>query len=126
MPDVRAIAIGVGFFAVLHISFLFLEAQARGLFVPLALLFAATTVLSGMVTGYLARRRQFISLLLEGAGVSVCVGSLHLVRNLAGLRSDVINGWNGAATLVLFCLIFVVPLVVLGGAIGASIAPKRS
>jgi hypothetical protein len=122
-PDFRAIGIGVVFYSALQFAFLFLEAQAERMFLPLIWLFFATPVLAGMVTGYLVRRRRLPSLLLEGAAISVCTGALHMMRGVAGLPGNV--ALSGTAALVLFCLLFVLPLVVVGGAIGASVAPKR-
>ena len=121
MLDVRAVGYGLGCFVILHIGYLCLEALASNVFFAMLWLFVATSVLSGGVTGYLAERRRFVSLLVLAIGVVACVCLLHFVRSWFGLPS-VAGGSSGVMALVAMCLTFIVPAVVIGGAIGASIS----
>ena len=126
MPrDILAIASGLGAFLILHVGYIYLEASFTNAFLAMSWLFFATPVLSGGVTGYLARRQPFLSLVALGVAVAVCIGVLRVFGSWFGLRPGV-DGLTGSVTLGVFSLIFVLPMVVIGGAIGAFIARARA
>jgi hypothetical protein len=121
ISDTRAIVYGLGAFLILHVGYLFLGASITNAFLPMAWLFFATPFLAGGVTGYLAQRQPFLSLLVLGVAVTICVSVLHLLWSWLGLRTGE-GGLSGAVTLGIFALVFVLPMVVIGGAIGAFIS----
>ena len=121
MPDFRAIAYGLGCFVILHVGYLYLERLAMNLFFAMLWLLVAASVLSGVVTGYLARRRVFASLLVLGIGVVTCICLLHVVRSWFGLPNDG-GDLSGVAALAFTCALFIIPAVLVGGAIGSSVS----
>ena len=118
--DIRAIVYGLGTFLILHVGYLFLEESITDAFLPMMWLFCATPVLAG-VTGYSARRQPFLSLLVLGVAVTICISVLHVLWSWLGLRRGA-GDLSGAVTLGVFSLIFVPFAVVVGGAIGAFIS----
>jgi hypothetical protein len=125
MLDSRAIAYGLGFFVVLHVGYLYLERLAMNLFFAMLWLLVAASVLSGVVTGYLARRSVFASLLVLGIGVATCICLLHLVRSWLGLPNYGVD-LSGVAALAVACALFIIPAVLIGGAIGSSLSPAHA
>jgi hypothetical protein len=123
--DGLAIAYGLGAFSILHVGYLFLEASITNTFIVMMWLFFATPVLAGGVTGYFAQRRPFPALLILGIAVACCVGILHLLGPWLGFGNGV-GGLGGSVTLVVFSLMFVLPMVVIGGAIGSYISRAHS
>ena len=123
--DILAITSGLGAFLILHVGYIYLEASITNAFLAMAWLFFATPVLSGGVTGYLAQRQPFLSLLVLGVAVAVCIGVLRLLGSWLGIRTGV-SGLSGSVTLGVFSLIFALPMVVIGGAIGAFISHARA
>jgi choline-glycine betaine transporter len=123
--DILAIASGLGAFLILHIGYIYLEAWITNAFWVMACLFFATPVLSGGVTGYLARRQPFLCLVVLGVAVAVCIGVLRPLSSWLGIRMGV-GGLSSSVTLGVFSLIFVLPMVVIGGAIGAFISRARA
>jgi hypothetical protein len=123
--DILAIASGLGAFLILHIGYIYLEVWITNAFWAMVCLFFATPVLSGGVTGYLARRQPFLSLVVLGVAVAACIGGLRLLGSWLGIRTGV-GGLTSSVTLGVFSLIFVLPMVVIGGAIGAFISRARA
>ena len=123
--DIFAITSGLGAFLILHAGYIYLEASITGAFLAMAWLFFAAPVLSGGVTGYLAQRRPFLSLLVLGVVVAACIGVLRSLGPWLGVRTD-LGGFSGSVTLGVFSLIFVLPMVVIGGAMGAFISRARA
>jgi hypothetical protein len=56
-----------------------------------------------------------------GLAVTIGIGVLHLLWSRLGYRPDV-GGSSGSFALGVFSLVFVLPAVVVGGAIGAFIS----
>jgi hypothetical protein len=119
--DSLAIAYGLGAFLILHVGYLFLEASITNGFMAMAWLFFATPVLAGGVTGYFAQTKPFSALLVQGVAVAICVSMLHLLGPWLGFR-DGARGLGGSVTLGIFSLVFLLPMVVIGGAIGSFIS----
>lgn len=123
--DGLAIASGLGAFLILHVGYLFLEASITNAFMVMMWLFFATPILAGGVTGYLAQGRPFLALLILGMAVACCVGILHLLGAWLGFGKGV-AGAGGTVTLVVFSLVFTLPMVFIGGAIGSYISRAHS
>lgn len=123
--DSRAIAFGLAVFLCLHISYLFLETAIKDALLPMVWLFFATPVLAGVVTGHFARRRPFVSLLVLGVLVAICVSALHLLWPWLGLRADMAPG-QGVAALGVMSLMFMLPLVIVGGAVGVALPRAKA
>lgn len=122
--DRRAIMYGLGVFLCLHLGYLFLETALARAFVPLVYLFFATPVLAGALTGYLARRRPLASLVVLGVLVALGVSTFHVLWAWLGLRADA-GGGEGAARLGLLSLLFALPMVIVGGAVGVAFADAK-
>lgn len=69
-------------------------------------------------------RQPFGSLLVLGGLATIGVSVLHLLWPWLGLRAD-LGGLRGAVKLGILSLLFVLPMVVVGVAIGAYISPKQ-
>jgi hypothetical protein len=123
--DSLAIACGLGAFLILHIGYLFLEVSITNGFMAMAGLFFAAPVLAGGVTGYFAQARPLRALLVLGVAVAICVSMLHLLGPWLGFRNGV-GGWGGSVTLGVFLLAFLLPMVVIGGAMGSFISRAHS
>jgi hypothetical protein len=123
--DTLAIASGLGAFLTLHVAYIYLEASIMNAFLAMAWLFFATPVLAGGLTGYLAQRQPFLSLLVLGVAIAVCIGGLRWLGLWLGIRTGV-SGLSGSVTLGVFSLIFVLPMVIVGGAVGAFISRARA
>ena len=121
LNDTRAIIYGLGAFLILHVGYLFLETSITNAFLPMMLLFFATPVLAGGVTGYFVQRQPLICLLVLGIAVTICISVLHVLWSWLGLRTGAAD-WSGAVTLGVFSLIFVPFAVIIGGAMGAFIS----
>ena len=122
--DLRAYVIGVSVFVVLTIAYLTLITSSSN--VPeyvgwtfLAMGYAAPLV-SGFVCGYLAQQRQFLTLLALGISAAVCLGGLNFASGALGFPVD-LGGLGGMPLVVGLSLFTVVPLVVVGGAVGAKL-----
>lgn len=123
--DGLAIAYDLAAFLILHVGYLFLEASITNAFMVMMWLLFATPVLAGGVTGYFAQGRPFLALLILGVAVACCVGILHLLGPWLGFGKGV-GGLGGSFTLVVSSLVFVLPMVVIGGAIGSYISRAHS
>lgn len=87
MPDGRAIAIGAVIFAALTAATMLLIDTAIGQY--LFWLFYAAPVVSGAVTGYVARRHEFVSLLFLGVIDAACLrgAKFHFLGTWFSFRS---------------------------------------
>ena len=122
--DLRAFAIGVGVFVVSYAAFLALGTWVRDVppsvgWLILAAGYAAPLV-SGFVCGYIAQKWQFLTLLALGIGAAVCLGGLNFAWGELGFPVD-LGGSRNLPWVIGLALLTVVPLVVVGGAVGATL-----
>ena len=122
--DLRAFTVGVGVFAVLTVAYFAFVTWVRD--VPqfigrfaFVLEYGAPLV-SGLVCGYLVQKRQFLTLLVLGISAAVCLGGLNLAWGALGFPTD-LGGSGNLPWVVGLSLFTVVPLVIVGGAVGATL-----
>lgn len=88
---------------------------------PVAALVVLAPITSGGVCGYLARRHDLMAVSLVAA-VAVCVViALSAAGDLVGIPRDHV----GASIEIVGVIVFFVPLVVFGGALGGKLRSSR-
>jgi len=123
--DGLAIAFGLGAFLILHVGYIFVQASITNAFMAMVFLYFATPVLVGGITGYFAQRQPLPALLVLGVAVAISVGVLHLLGPWLGFPTGA-GDLGGSVTLAMFSLVFALPMVVIGGAVGSYISRAHS
>jgi hypothetical protein len=80
----------------------------------------AAPLLGGFVYGYLVQEDHFVALLVLGIASAVCAGSLNFVLGELGFPVDMV-GLGNLPWVIGLSLLAIVPLVVIGGAVGAEL-----
>jgi hypothetical protein len=123
-PELRAFLTGLAIFLVLTLGYFLLIAGVRsdnqllGWF-ALAIEFSAS-LLAGFVCGRFVQRRQFATLLVLGVASALSLGVLNYLWGALGFPSD-LGGLGNLPVVIGLSLLTVVPLVVVGGAVGAKL-----
>ena len=126
--EIRAILAGTVVFVILAIGYvLFITlmasvtataSYAQWSVVALGVL---APLLSGVVCGYLAQRHDFLAVLALGVIDSCVIVALGMVGDLLGISRDHIGALWEITAVVIFC----VPLVIVGGAVGGKLRDSR-
>ena len=126
--EIRAILAGTVVFVILAIGYaLFMKLIAN---VPATAPYAQWSVValgilaplvSGVVCGYLAQRHDFLAVLALGVIDSCVIIALGMVGDLLGIPRDHIGALWEIASVIMFC----VPLVIVGGALGGKLRDSR-
>jgi hypothetical protein len=122
--DLRAFLLAVGVFVTLMVAYFALATVLREVPEPLGTLVLAAwwaaPLVSGFLCGYLVRRRQVLVLLTLGVVGAACLGGINLAAGALGISTD-LGGLANLPWVVGLSLLTIIPLVVIGGAIGAKL-----
>ncbi|MFO1304961.1 MAG: hypothetical protein U1F54_14600 [Burkholderiales bacterium] len=126
--DLRTILIAVVVFVAVMVAYFTIVTTIPDLPRPLdTIAFAswwAAPLAAGFICGYRARHRPVVALLVLGVIGAICVGTLNLAIGALGVPTD----FGGATALPLvigLSLLTIIPLVVVGGAVGAKVRDAK-
>jgi hypothetical protein len=121
---IRGFLTGLAVFVAMNVLYLALltwtpsDSQSLGWLV-LGVEFAAP-LLAGFVCGRLTQQHQFVTLFVLGIAAAACLGALNYGWGALGFPGD-LAGLGNVPMVIGLSLFAVVPLVVVGGAVGATL-----